>query len=70
MSLLYMLVFMIKEVFKVKNRLTTLLLFFFFFFCAKNYGRSDDAKRRGKKWMAQQQNRSWKEGKRLRNVQK
>ena len=35
-----------KELFQVKNGLTTSLLFFFFFVNAKNLGRSNDAKRR------------------------
>ena len=39
----------LKELFQVKNGLTTSLLFFFFFENAKNLGRSDDAKRRKKK---------------------
>ena len=41
--------FRLKELFQVKNDLTTSLLFFSFFFQnAKNLGRSDDAKRRKK----------------------
>ena len=42
--------FRLKELFQVKNGLTTSLLFFFE--NAKNFGRSDDAKRRKKKRMA------------------
>ena len=42
--------FRLKELFQVKNGLTTSLLFFFE--NAKNLGRSDDAKRRKKKRMA------------------
>ena len=42
--------FRLKELFQVKNGLTTSLLFFFE--NAKNLGRSDDAKRRNKKRMA------------------
>ena len=40
--------FRLKELFQVKNGLTTSLLFFFFE-NAKNLGRSDDAKRRKKR---------------------
>ena len=40
--------FILKELFEVKNGLTTSLLFFFFLENAKNLGRSDDAKRRKK----------------------
>ena len=40
--------FKLKELFQVKNGVTTSLLFFFFE-NAKNWGRSDDAKRRKKK---------------------
>ena len=39
--------FRLKELFQVKNGLTTSLLFFFEI--AKNWGQSDDAKRRKKK---------------------
>ena len=38
----------LKELFQVKNGLTTSLLLFFFFENAKNLGRSDDANRRKK----------------------
>ena len=38
-----------KELFQMKNGLTTLTRYFFFFENAKNLGRSDDAKRRRKK---------------------
>ena len=42
--------FRLKELFQVKNGLTTLLHFFFFLFDnPKNLGRSDDAKRREKR---------------------
>ena len=44
--------FRLKELFQVKNGLTTSLLLLFFFENAKNLGRSDDAKRRKKKRMA------------------
>ena len=44
--------FRLKELFQVKNGLTTSLLFFFFFENAKNLGRSDGAKRGEKKRMA------------------
>ena len=44
--------FRLKELFQVKNGVTTSLLFFFLFFFylekAKNLGRSEDAKRRKK----------------------
>ena len=40
--------FILKELFEVKNGLTTSLFFFFFLENAKNLGRSDDAKRRKK----------------------
>ena len=40
--------FRLKELFQVKNGLTTSLLFFFFE-NAKNLGRSDDSKRRKKR---------------------
>ena len=41
--------FRLKELFQVKNGLTTLLHFFFLFDNPKNLGRSDDAKRREKR---------------------
>ena len=41
--------FRLKELFQVKNGLTTSLLFFLFFQNAKNLGWSDDAKRRKKR---------------------
>ena len=45
--------FRLKELFQVKNGVTTSLLFSFFFFeIAKNLDRSDDGKRRKKKRMA------------------
>ena len=47
--------FRLKELFQVKNGVTTSLLFSFFLFffeIAKNLGRSDDCKRRKKKRMA------------------
>ena len=44
--------FRLKELFQVKNGLTTSLLLLFFFENAKNLSRSDDAKRRKKKRMA------------------
>ena len=47
--LLYMLIFQIKELFQVKNGLTTSLLLFSFFENAKNLGRSNDAKRNKKR---------------------
>ena len=46
--------FRLKELFQVKNGVTT---FFFFFENAKNLGRSDDGKRRKKRgWTQQQKN--------------
>ena len=47
----------LKELFQVKNGLTTSLLFLFCFENAKNLGRLDDAKRRKKKRMALQYQR-------------
>ena len=46
--------FRLKELFQVKNGVTTSLLFSFFFFfeIAKNLDRSDDGKRRKRKRMA------------------
>ena len=41
--------FRLKELFQVKNGLTTSLPFFYVFENAKNLGRSDDAKRGEKK---------------------
>ena len=41
--------FRLKELFQVKNGLTTSLLFFFFFENAKTLSRSDDAKPRKKR---------------------
>ena len=41
--------FRLKELFQVKNGVTTLLLFFFFFENVKNLGRLDDGKRRKKR---------------------
>ena len=47
----------LKELFQVKNGLTTSLLFLFCFENAKNLGRLDDAKRRKKKRLALQYQR-------------
>ena len=41
--------FRLKELFQVKNGVTTLLLFFFFFENVKNLGRLDDGKQRKKR---------------------